>query len=78
MNKDKKILKKQTKITDTVDRSVINKIKFNEIQSDFKYWQTQSYESRLETLESIRKEYIRWKYGTEQRLHRVYTIVKRS
>lgn len=60
-----------------VDRTVVTKVKIEEAQSDFAFWQTQSYEQRLATLETIRQEYIGWKYGNQQRLQRVYTIVKR-
>lgn len=54
------------------------KIKLDEQTSDFAYWQTQSYEKRLATLEQIRREYHAWKYGSEPRFQRVYTIIKRS
>ena len=56
----------------------VNKIKVDQQTSDFAYWQTQPYEVRLATLEKIRQEYHRWKYGTEPRLQRVCSIVKRS
>ncbi len=56
----------------------VNKIKVDQQTSDFAYWQSQSHELRLATLEQIRQEYHRWKYGTEPRLQRVYSIVKRS
>ena len=56
----------------------VNKIRVDQQTSDFAYWQTQPYELRLATLEQIRQEYHRWKYGTEPRLQRVYSIVKRS
>jgi hypothetical protein len=45
--------------------------------NDFSYWQRQSYQFRLATLEQIRREYHQWRYGAEQRLQRVYTIIKR-
>ena len=60
-----------------VDRTVIRKVKIEEAQSDFAFWQTQSYEQRLATLETIRQEYIGWKYGNQQGFQRVYTIVER-
>lgn len=59
-------------------KTVITKVKIAEAQSDFAFWQTQSYEQRLATLETIRQEYIGWKYGNQQRFQRVYTIVKRT
>ncbi len=45
-------------------------------KNDFVYWQAQSYQVRLATLEEIRQEYHRWKYGAEPRLQKVYTIVE--
>ncbi|MDM8515775.1 hypothetical protein QUF76_06215 [Desulfobacterales bacterium HSG16] len=45
--------------------------------SDFAYWQSRSFEERLACLEEIRQEYHGWKDNTEQRLQRIYTIVKR-
>ncbi len=61
-----------------VDRTTIRKVKRDEAKSDFKYWQSQPFEKRLEALEAIRREYHRWKYGTEPGFRRVYKIVKRS
>jgi len=62
----------------SVDRTIIRKVKINEDKNDFNYWQTRSFEFRLETLENIRQEYNRWKYGTQQRFQRVYSIIKRT
>jgi hypothetical protein len=56
---------------------VVAKVKIDEQETDFAYWQTQSYEARLAALEQIRSEYHRWKYDAEPRLQRVYQIVKR-
>ena len=39
--------------------------RLDEQPSDFAYWQTQSYEIRLATLEQIRQEYHAWKDGAE-------------
>ncbi len=57
---------------------VINIIDLKSQESDFKFWQTQSYEKRLEMLEQLRKQYTIWKYGTEQGFQRVYRVVERS
>jgi len=57
---------------------VINIIDLKSQESDFKYWQTQSYEKRLEMLEQLRKQYTIWKYGTEQGFQRVYRVIERS
>jgi hypothetical protein len=61
-----------------IDKTVIRKGKLKEQGNDFLFWQTQPYIIRLATIEQIRHEYNQWKYGTEQRLQRVYRIVKRS
>ena len=60
-----------------VDRTVIRKVNIYENKNDFNFWQTQPFEYRLETLENIREEYNRWKYGSQQRFQRVYSIIKR-
>jgi hypothetical protein len=57
---------------------VVTKVNIRQQTSDFAYWQTQSYQARLDALEEIRQEYHRWRYGAEPRLQRVYTIVKRG
>ena len=56
---------------------VVNKTTITQQATDFAYWQTQSYQTRLLALEQIRQEYHKWKYNAEPRLQRVYTIVKR-
>jgi hypothetical protein len=64
-------------LTSKVQKTV-TKVKVGQQTNDFAYWQTQPHEVRLATLEQIRQEYHRWKYGTEPRLQRVYTITKRT
>ena len=61
-----------------IDKTSIRIIKKKDQKSDFAFWQSQSYLTRLETLESIRKEYNSWKYGNKQRFQRVYPIIKRA
>jgi hypothetical protein len=56
---------------------VLTKVQVTEQKSDFAYWQTQSYELRLATLEQIRQEYHQWRYGVQPRFQRVCTIIKR-
>jgi hypothetical protein len=55
----------------------LSKVSLFEQESDFAYWQSQPYESRLAALERIRQEYHRWRYGAEPRLQRVYSVAKR-
>jgi len=57
---------------------VINRVSKDSNQTDFQFWQTQSYEKRLETLELIRQEYISWKYAIRPGFQRVFTIIKRK
>jgi hypothetical protein len=54
------------------------KIRLDEQESDFLFWQTQPYTSRLEALEQIRQQYIAWKYDTRPRFQRVFTIIKQK
>jgi len=61
-----------------IDRTAFKKISFDAAQSDFAYWQTQSFEMRLATLEEIRQEYIRWAYDSKPGFQRVYTIAKQA
>ena len=50
----------------------------NDSSNDLAFWKTQSYEDRLKALESLRRQYTIWKYGTEQRFQRVYKITELS
>ena len=58
-----------------VDRNVVKIIKLENTSSDFSFWQTQSFEKRLETLEIIRNEY---NNASQQRFQRVYRITKQK
>jgi hypothetical protein len=57
---------------------VVKKYKLQEQPNDFKFWQSKTYEERLDALEQIRREYNLWSHHAEQRLQRVYRIVKRA
>ncbi len=61
-----------------MDKNLIKIVDLKTMENDFKYWQTQSVEKRLEALEQLRMQFIIWKYGTEQRFQRVYRIIERS
>jgi hypothetical protein len=58
-------------------QKVVRKTSLQNQVTDFEYWQSQSPQARLQALEEIRREYHQWKYGTQPRFQRVYTIVKR-
>lgn len=66
----------QDKIINSIDKSVIKIVDLNSKENDFKYWQTQPIEKRLETLEELRIQFIIWKYGIEQGFQRVYRITE--
>lgn len=59
-------------------QKIVTKCKVNAQKSDFTFWQTQSYQARLDALEDIRREYHGWKYGADPGFQRVYCIVKRQ
>jgi len=61
----------------TIQR-VVAKYKVGEQPSEYSYWQTQTYESRLAALEQIRRQYNNWKRNARPRLQRVYRIIKRQ
>lgn len=50
----------------------------NDNETDFAFWKKTSHAERLSQLEKIRQEFNGWKYGAEQRLQRIYTIIERS
>jgi len=58
------------------NKRTYTRVSIHDQPSDFAYWQTQPYAVRLATLELIRREYHRWKYGAEPRLQRVCAIVR--
>jgi hypothetical protein len=53
-------------------------LSLNDKQSDYEFWLTQSIEKRLETLETLRQQYINWKYDSQPGFQRVYRIIERS
>jgi hypothetical protein len=61
-----------------MDKTFFRVGKLTEQGNDFDFWQGQSYEKRLATVEAIRTEYNTWKYGSEQSLQRVYRVVKQK
>ena len=58
-------------------QKVYRKVPIENQSRESEYWRTQSYQARLAALEQIRREYHLWKYDSEPRLQRVYTIAKR-
>ena len=54
------------------------KVRIQDQGTDFAFWQTQSFSTRLKIQEEIRQQYIAWKYGTRPRFQRVLSITKRK
>ena len=61
-----------------MDKTQVRKVKTSEPLSDFSYWQSRPPVERLEALESIRREYHLWHYGTEPGFQRVFRIIEQK
>jgi len=59
-------------------QKAVAKYKVGEQPSEYSFWQTQSYESRLMALEQIRQKYHNWTLNTRPRFQKIYKIVKRK
>lgn len=59
-------------------RRVVKKYNINNQPNDYSYWQSKTYQERLAALEQIRSEYNSWRYLADQRLQRVYLIIKQT
>jgi hypothetical protein len=59
-------------------KKVVQIVKKGEDESNIDYWVSLSAEERLTELETIRQEYHRQQYGTQQEFQKVYRIIKRS
>jgi hypothetical protein len=59
-----------------LDKTAMKIVRMGEETNDFEYWQSVPYEKRLEALEEIRFEYIRWKYDPQQGFQRFYRVIK--
>lgn len=57
---------------------VVTKIPIRQRKTDFAFWQSQSYQARLDAAEQIRQEYHRWRQDVQPGLQRVCRITKRS
>ncbi len=55
----------------------VTKVSMRSPKLDAVYWRTQPYTARLVALESIRQDFIGWKYSVRPGFQRVYTVVKR-
>lgn len=57
---------------------VVKIINLKEKQSDFSYWQTKSPQERLEAIEMLRSQFMKFKKDVQPRLQRVCRIIKSS
>jgi hypothetical protein len=55
---------------------VVKIINLKEKQSDFSYWQTKSPKERLEAIEMLRSQLMKFKKDVQPRLQRVCRIIK--
>jgi hypothetical protein len=55
---------------------VVTRVNIEQQTNGFAYWQTQSYQARLDALEELRQEYHLWRYGAEPKLEPVYRILR--
>jgi len=76
--KDRKRIKERISEMSEIDKTSVKKIKMDEDKNDYAYWRMQSYGKRLAALEAIRSDYIKWKYGNQQRLQRILKVVKQE
>ena len=56
---------------------VISVIKKSDDRNDFKFWQSKSYQERIDAIETLRLQYFQMKKNVQQGLQRVYTVVNR-
>lgn len=57
---------------------VVTKTSLKSAKSDLAYWRSQTYEARLDALETIRREFHQWKYNAEPGFQRVCRIIKQA
>jgi hypothetical protein len=55
---------------------VIKILSLKDRQSDFNYWQTKNFKDRLEAIELLRLQFIKYKKDVQPRLQRVCRIIK--
>jgi hypothetical protein len=65
-------------VMERMDKTLVRKVKTDEQESDFVFWQSRTPQERLKALEDIRREYHLWKHGTQPGFQRVLRIVKQK
>lgn len=58
-------------------KKVISVIKKSDDGNDFKFWQSKSYQERIDAIEILRSQYFQMKKNVQQGLQRVYTVINR-
>lgn len=57
---------------------VVRIVRMQDQGNDYQYWLSRSYQERLSALEELRQEYYGQADGSQPRLQRVFTIIKRA
>ena len=57
---------------------VLKIVNLKDRNTDFAFWQTQSYLERLQAIETLRQQYIKFKQDVQPRLQRVYRITNQT
>lgn len=57
---------------------VITVVDKYDVKNDFEYWKTKSSQERIDSIEILRLQYIQLQKNVQQRLQRVYTVVKQK
>ena len=57
---------------------VVKILHLKDKQSDYVFWQTRSYKDRLEAIELLRSQYIKFDKNVQPRLQRVCRVIKQA
>lgn len=57
---------------------VITVVDKYDVKNDFEYWKAKSPQERIDSIEILRLQYIQLQKNVQQRLQRVYTVVKQK
>lgn len=57
---------------------VLKIISIKDKQSDYAYWTTKTPQERLEAIEFLRQQYIKYKYDIQQGLQRVCRVINQK
>ena len=56
---------------------VVNILSLKERQTDFNYWQTKNFKDRLEAIELLRLQFIKYKKDVQPRLQRDCRVINK-